>query len=158
MKTSCSFIAYKHRHRTVLFFIFKFRHVASFWKFGEGGGGNLVQKTLTSKKKKGKKRIPNSWKVAEEGLHYNWILYVQNSDKCFHQEKGKWRDRTPPLLPLPRCHVPEVYNIQKNNVKLENRYPNTVGPKVFQLNYMYVTVDDECSKKKLSFRGGVQTR
>lgn len=26
-------------------------------------------------------------------------------------------------------YVPEVYNIQKNNVKLENRYPNTVGQK-----------------------------
>lgn len=31
--------------------------------------------------------------------------------------------------PPPRCHVPKVYNIQKNNVKFENRYPNTVGPK-----------------------------
>lgn len=47
-----------------------------FENLGRGGRGNLIQKTLTSKKKKGKKRIPKSLKVGEGGLHYNSILYV----------------------------------------------------------------------------------
>lgn len=58
MKTSCSFIAYKHRHR-YYFFISKFRHVASFWKFGEGVGGGRGQphsKNFDEQKEKRKKR------------------------------------------------------------------------------------------------------
>lgn len=37
-------------------------------------------------------------------------------------------ERQDPTTPPPTA-MPRAYNIQKNNVKLENRYPDTVGPK-----------------------------
>lgn len=60
----------------IIFHIQVYRHVASFWKFGEEAGATSLKKTLTSKKKKGKKENSEILKSGGGGLHYNSILYV----------------------------------------------------------------------------------
>lgn len=153
MKTSCSFIAYKHRHRTVLFFIFKFRHVASFWKFGEGGGGNLVQKLWRAKRKKEKRefRTLEKWRRRDSTIIEFYMCKIQINVCTKKKESGETGPHHPSPCRDATCLKSTIF--KKIICEAWKQVPQYSWSESLQLNYMYVTVDDECYKEETVISG-----